>query len=84
MIAEVQKEVAEFKAHIERMTNNTDMPMLKPIKSIINEQVTVMFSFMNEIKEDLKRESGKIGDVHLKVHQLEDTVLNIKKAQKEE
>ena len=50
MIAEIQKEVAEFKAHIERMTNNTDMPWLKPIKTIIDEQVTVMFSFMNEIK----------------------------------
>ena len=58
MINENKKAVAEFKAYIERITNNTDMPWIKPIKAIIDEQVTVMFSFMNEIKEDLKREKG--------------------------
>ena len=56
------------------------MPMLKPIKSIIDEQVTVMFSFMNEIKDDLRRESEKFGDVHMKVHTLEDTIREVKKA----
>ena len=75
--------MAEFKAYIESITNNTDMPMLKPIKSIIDEQVTVMFSFMNEIKDDLRRESEKFGDVHMKVHTLEDTIREVKKAQKD-
>ena len=60
------------------------MPMLKPIRAIIDEQVTVMFGFMNEIKQDLKRESAQIGDAHLKVHQLEDTVRELKKAQTEQ
>ena len=29
---ELKKEVTEFKAHIESITNNSDMPMLKPVK----------------------------------------------------
>ena len=37
MIEENKKAVAEFKAYIERITNNTDTPWLKPIKAIIDE-----------------------------------------------
>ena len=36
-MAEIQKELYEHKAHIAKMTNNTDMPLLKPIKALINE-----------------------------------------------
>ena len=36
-IFELQKEIIEHKAHIEKMTSNSDMPLLKPIKAIIDE-----------------------------------------------
>ena len=54
-VFELQKEMTEHKAHIEKMTNNSDMPLLKPIKAIIDEQITAMYSFQNEVRLDLKR-----------------------------
>ena len=44
-ITELKKEITEHKQHIAKMTSNTDMPMLKPIKAIIDEQITAMYSF---------------------------------------
>lgn len=55
MHSELQKEMTEYKNHIDKMTNNTEMPLLKPIKAIIDEQITSNYSFQNEVKLDLKR-----------------------------
>ena len=53
-IKELQKEMAEHKEHIEKTTNSADMSFLAPIKTIIDEQVTAMYSFQNEISKDMK------------------------------
>ena len=55
-IQDLRNEIAEFKAHVEKMTSNTDMPMLKPIKAIIDEQITTMYTFQNEIKLEIKKQ----------------------------
>ena len=44
----------EHKAYVERMTDNTDMPLLKPFKALINEQVTAMYAFQNSTELALK------------------------------
>ena len=36
------------------MTNNQEMPFMAPVKALIDEQITTMYSFMNEIKSDNK------------------------------
>ena len=46
--------MAEHKEHIEKTTNSADMSFLAPIKTIIDEQVTAMYSFQNEISKDMK------------------------------
>ena len=34
---ELQKEMTEYKIHIDKINNNSDMPFMKPIKAIIDE-----------------------------------------------
>ena len=53
-IAEMQKELVEHKNYVERMTNNKDLPFLDPVKALVNEQITTMYSFMSEIKAESK------------------------------
>ena len=55
-IQDLRNEIADFKAHVEKMTSNTDMPMLQPIKAIIDEQITTMYTFQNEIKLEIKKQ----------------------------
>ena len=45
----------DHKAYVERMTDNTNMPILKPFKALINEQVTAMYTFQNTTELALKR-----------------------------
>ena len=52
----------EFKAHIEKLHNNKDMPFLAPIKAIIDEQITNMYSFQTEIKQEMRRNEQHTGE----------------------
>ena len=59
------------------MTNNTDMPLLKPIKAIINEQVTAMYTFQNEIRLEIKQADSINSDVARLVDSLLTKVNNL-------
>ena len=54
-IGEIRKEFTEFKIYIEKLTATQDTTILTPIKAIINEQSTQMYSFINELKLDIKQ-----------------------------
>ena len=45
----------DHKAYVERMTDNTNMPILNPFKALINEQVTAMYTFQNTTELAIKR-----------------------------
>ena len=44
--------MADFKAHITKINNVSDMPFMKPVKALINEQITSMYTFQTEIKNE--------------------------------
>ena len=44
-LTEMQKEMADFKAHILKINNVSDMPFMIPVKALINEQITAMYAF---------------------------------------
>ena len=58
-IKELEKEISEHKAHVSKMTSNTEMPFIAPIKALIDEQITTMYSFINEVTADNKAQKAR-------------------------
>ena len=73
-IAEMQKELTEHKNYVERMTNNKDIPFMEPVKAVVNEQITTMYSFMSEIKAESKAQVARNNELEQMLHLLESRV----------
>jgi len=59
----MQREIAEHKEHVEKTTNSSDMSFLAPIKAIIDEQVTAMYGFQNEMSRDMKLQEQRFSEI---------------------
>lgn len=62
--------MAEHKSYVDRMNNNNDMPFMAPIKAIIDEQVTSMYSFQNEVASNVKQSEARCDETDRLVESL--------------
>ena len=67
----MQKEMIEHKLYVEKMTNNREMPFMAPVKALIDEQITTMYTFMNEIKSENKSQMSRNAEIEATISALE-------------
>ena len=66
-IQEMKKEIVEHKNHMEKIANNKDVPFMEPVKALVNEQITTMYSFMNEIKAESKNQIARNNELESQI-----------------
>lgn len=70
-LIEMQKEIADFKAHILKINNVSDMPFMNPVKALVNEQITAMYTFQSEIKNENMKQNERNQQLECLIDSLE-------------
>ena len=59
------------------MANQTDLPFMKPLKGIINEQITALFTFQSEIRSEIRMHEARQTEYEYTIESLKKNVHKI-------